>query len=105
MRRRKTIQYKTMRCTRVKECQNRMRVNHICLVATLPSIHILSWYKDDGTENEKRWKRFKNQGMDSQEGIDNVVLIVGLAKHDLCVPITNFFTINLPTGCTEDVRA
>jgi len=55
-----------------------------------------------GTENEKGWKRFKNQGKDSQEGIDNFALVVGLYNHDLCVPVANFFTINLPTCCTEE---
>ena len=58
-----------------------------------------------GIENEKGWKRFKNQGKDDQEGIDNFVLIVGLYNHDSCVPVTNYFTINLPTVCIEDVRA
>ena len=40
-----------------------------------------------------------------QEGIDNFVFVVGLYNHDSCIPITNFYTIYLPTGCTEDVRA
>ena len=55
------------------------------------------------TGNE--WKRFKNQGKDDQEGIDNFVLAVGLYNHKSCIPVANFFTINLSTGCTEDVRA
>ena len=42
---------------------------------------------------------------DDQEGIDNFVLVVGLYNHDSCIPATNSFTINLLTGCTEDVRA
>ena len=46
----------------------------------------------------------KNQ-KDSPEGIDNFELIVGLYNHDSSTPVVNFFTINLPTGCTEDVRA
>jgi len=50
------------------------------------------------------WKRFKNHGKDDQEEIDNFILIVGLYNHDSCIPVANFFTINLPTGCTEDVR-
>ena len=35
-----------------------------------------------GTGNRKGWKRYKNQGKDDQEGIDNVVLAVGLYNHD-----------------------
>jgi len=58
-----------------------------------------------GIGNEKGWKRFKNQGKDDQEGIDNSILVVGLYNHNLCIPIANFFTINLPTGYTKDVRA
>jgi len=58
-----------------------------------------------GTRNEKGWKRFKNQGNDDQEGIDNFVLIVGLYNHESCIPVVNFFTINLPTSCTEDMGA
>ena len=42
------------------------------------SIHILSWYKDDRNWKWKRMKRFKNQGKDDQEGIDNFILAVGL---------------------------
>jgi len=42
---------------------------------------------------------------DSKEGIDNFVFVVRLYKHDSCVPVANFFTINLQTGCTENVRA
>ena len=40
-----------------------------------------------------------------QEGINNFVLVVGLYNHDSCIPVASFFIINLPTGCTEDVRA
>ena len=58
-----------------------------------------------GTENVKGWKRFKNQGKDDQEGIDNFILVIGLYNHSSCIPAANFFTINLMTGCTEDVRA
>ena len=58
-----------------------------------------------GTENEKGWKRFKNQGKDDQEGTNNFVPVVGLYNHNSCVPAVNFFTINLSTGCTKDVRA
>jgi len=58
-----------------------------------------------GTENEKGWKRFKNQGKADQKGIDNFVLVAGLYNHDSCIPVANSFIINLPTGYTEDVRA
>ena len=54
---------------------------------------------------EKDGRDFKNQGKDDQEGIDNFVLAVGLYNQDSCIPVANFFIINLPTGCTEDVRA
>jgi len=57
------------------------------------------------TRNKKGWKRFKNQEKDDQERIDNFVLVVGLYNHDSCIPVAIFFTINLSTGCTEDVRA
>jgi len=46
-----------------------------------------------------------NQGKDDQERINNFVLVVGLYNHYSCIPVANFFTINLPTGSTEDVRA
>jgi len=49
-------------------------------------------------------ERFKNQGTDDQEEIDNFILIVGLYNHDSCIPVANFFTINLLIGCTEDVK-
>ena len=32
-------------------------------------------------------------------------LLVGLYNQDLCIQLANFFTINLSTDCTEDVRA
>jgi len=40
-----------------------------------------------------------------QEGIDNFVLVVGLYNHNSCIPVANFFIINLLTSCTEYVRA
>ena len=56
-----------------------------------------------------KWKKdgrdSKNQGKDDREGIDNCALVIGLYNHDSCVLVANFFTINLLTGCTEDVRA
>ena len=54
-----------------------------------------------GTGKGKVWKEFKKDG---QEGIDNFVLVVGLYTQDPCISIANFFTINLPTDCTKDVR-
>ena len=41
---------------------------------------------------------------DDQERIDNSVLVVGLYNQDSCIPAANFFTINLPSGRTEDVE-
>ena len=58
-----------------------------------------------GTGNGKGWKRFESQGKDDQGGIDNFVLAVGLYNYDSCILFANFFTINLSTDCTEDVRA
>ena len=52
----------------------------------------------------ERWKD-RNQRKDDQERIDNSVLVVGLYNRDPCIPVVNFFTINLPSGRTEDVRA
>ena len=45
------------------------------------------------------------ESKDDQEGIDYSALIVGLYNHNSCISVANFFTINLPTDCTEDVRA
>ena len=49
--------------------------------------------------------RDKNQRKDDQEEIDNCTLVVGLYNQDSCIPVANFFTINLLTGSTVDVRA
>jgi len=49
-------------------------------------------------------EEIQDQGKDDQEEIDNFVLIVGLYNHDSYIPVTNFFTINLPTDYTEDVK-
>jgi len=47
--------------------------------------------------------------LESKEGRSrenkNFVLAVGLYNRDLCFSVTSFFTINLPTSCTKDVRA
>jgi len=48
---------------------------------------------------------FRIQGKDYQEKIDNSVLVIGLYNLNSCISVANFFTINLPTICTEDVRA
>ena len=47
----------------------------------------------------------RNQRKDDQERIDNSVLVVGLYNQDSSIPVANFFTINLPSGRTEEVRA
>ena len=47
---------------------------------------------------------FRNQGMDYEEGIDNFVLVVGIYDYDSCTLAANLYHINLPIGCTEDVR-
>ena len=47
----------------------------------------------------------RNQRKDDQDRIDNSALVVALYNQDLCIPVANFFTINLPYGRTEDVRA
>ena len=45
-----------------------------------------------------------NQRKDSQE-IDNSALVVGMYNQDSCIPVANLFTIDLPSGRTEDARA
>ena len=47
----------------------------------------------------------QEQRKKKQEEIDNSALIVGLCNQYSCIPVTNFITINLPTGCTVNVRA
>jgi len=47
----------------------------------------------------------RNQRKNDQQRIDNFVLVVGLYNRDPCIPVINFFTINLLSGRTEDVRA
>jgi len=46
---------------------------------------------------------------ESKEGlsrkIDDSALVVRLYNQDSYISATNFITINLPTGCTMDVRA
>ena len=46
-----------------------------------------------------------NQRKNDQERKDNSALIVGLYNQDSCIPVANFFTINLPSERTEDARA
>ena len=53
----------------------------------------------------KRLKGLRIQGMDQKKERDNSALVVGLYNQDSCIPVVNFFTISLPTGCTEDVRS
>jgi len=53
----------------------------------------------------KKWKRYENQRKDDQEEIDNSALVVRLYNQDAYIPVANFFTINLSSERTEDVRA
>ena len=80
--------------------QNESEPHLSCRYPTSLSISCVG-IKMTETGNEKGWKRFKNQVKGDQERIDNFVLVVGLYSHDLCIPVTNFFTINLPTVCTK----
>jgi len=52
----------------------------------------------------KRLKGLRIQEMDQKKEIDNSALVVGLYKQDSYIPVANFFTINLPSRRTEDVR-
>ena len=47
----------------------------------------------------------RTQKKDDEERKDNSALVVRLYNQDSCIPAANFFTISLPSGCTEDVRA
>jgi len=47
----------------------------------------------------------RNQRKDDQERIDNFVHVVRLYNQDPYIPNANFFTINLSSGRSEDVRA
>ena len=47
----------------------------------------------------------RNQRNDDQERTYNFVLVIRLYNQDSCIPVANFFTINLSSGRTEDVRA
>ena len=40
-----------------------------------------------------------------KEEINNSTLVVGLYNQNSCIPVANFFFINLPIGCTVNVRA
>ena len=48
-------------------------------------------------------EEIKNQMKDNQDRIDNSVLVVGVYNQDSCIPVANLFTINLPSGRTEEV--
>jgi len=71
----------------------------------LQSIHILSWYKGYENQNSGKMEGIRNQRKDDKEEIDNSVLVVGLYNQDPCIPVANFFTVNLPSRCIEDVTA
>ena len=47
----------------------------------------------------------RNQRKDDQDRIDNSALVVGMYNQDSCIPVANFFTINLPSGRTEDCES
>ena len=49
-------------------------------------------------------KGLRIQEMDQRKERDNSALVVGLYNQDSCIPVANLFTINLPSGRTEDVR-
>ena len=66
-----------------------------------------TWMRIKASKNQNRGKmeEFKNQRKDDQDRIDNSVLVVGMYNQDSSIPVANFFTINLPSGRTEEVRA
>ena len=74
---------------RNQEYQNSVKVNRSYLSLSFLSIHILSWYNDDGNWKVKGWKDFRNQEKDDQERIDKSALVVGLYNHGSCVLVTN----------------
>ena len=49
--------------------------------------------------------KMTQKSRDDQEEIDKFVLVVRLYNQNSCIPVVNFFTINLPFGHTEDVKA
>ena len=53
----------------------------------------------------KGLKGFRSHEKDDQKEIDNFVLVVRLYNGDQYNLVANFFTINLPSGRTKDVRA
>ena len=55
-------------------------------------------------QNSGKMEGTRNQSKDDQEK-DNSALVVGLYNQDSCIPVANFFTINLPSRRTEDARA
>ena len=50
-------------------------------------------------------ERIMNQRKDDQDRIDNSVLVFGMYNQDSSIPVANLFTIDLPSGRTEEVRA
>ena len=61
--------------------------------------------KASKNQNREKMEEIRNQRKDDQDRIDNSVLVVGLYNQDSSIPVANFFTINLPSGRTEDARA
>ena len=55
-------------------------------------------------QNSEKMEGIRNQRKDDQERIDNFILVVGLYNQNSCIPVANFFTINLPSGRKKDVE-
>ena len=60
--------------------------------------------KASKNQNRGKMEGIRYQRKDDQE-IDNSVLVAGMYNQDSCIPVANSFTINLPSGRTEEVRA
>ena len=69
------------------------------------SIHILSWHKGYKKSKQRKDRKDYDQKKDDQERKDNSALVVELYNQYSCIPVANFFTINLPSERTEEVRA
>jgi len=54
-------------------------------------------------QDSGKMEGIRNQRKDDQERKDNSAL-VGLYNQDPYIPVANFFSINLPSGRTKDVR-
>ena len=83
----------------------RVTLRRIRTVMIFPFFHVRVGLRITKNWSIKGLENFIIQGKDYQEKIDNSTLVVRFYNHDSCIPAANFFIINLPTGCTEDVRA